>query len=262
MAAGRAKSYAEAKAEVLGRRAKTIRFLKADSGIIEFKKFNPYHDRLGRFASANGAAAIFRSMADFMRPGGQFDLEAAKEDYRKFLQSVPEKNRMYLEQAMETVDFQEVNHPDVVFGYSEKRDAILYNPKNPAFAAYDSRVVLTHELGHRIDYTMFIESRENQEFSRAIQGGEKVVLTRAQEFVTFCEQQDEDGFLSDIFSAVCKDKTRFPFWHDESYWSEPGNRQKETFANLFALEAYRDTEKLELLETNLPELIEAYRKMF
>lgn len=66
-----AKSYAEAKKDVekrsprqraakriLGGGAekpvKNICFLKADGGIIEFKKFNPYHDRRGRFASADG----------------------------------------------------------------------------------------------------------------------------------------------------------------------------------------------------------------
>lgn len=60
-----AKSYGEAKEalerqgaaseEKLQNPAKKIVFLKRDGGIIEFEKFNPYHDRRGRFASAGGA---------------------------------------------------------------------------------------------------------------------------------------------------------------------------------------------------------------
>lgn len=35
-----------------------ITFHKSDGGTIEFVKFNPYHDRLGRFTSANAAASM------------------------------------------------------------------------------------------------------------------------------------------------------------------------------------------------------------
>ncbi len=59
-----AKSYGEAKEAVERRRAasgvlqksaKKIVFLKQDGSIIEFKKFNPYHDpKNGRFASGGG----------------------------------------------------------------------------------------------------------------------------------------------------------------------------------------------------------------
>lgn len=58
-----AKSYAEAKEalerqgaaseEKLQSSAKKIVFLKRDGGIIEFEKFNPYHDQLGRFSTGN-----------------------------------------------------------------------------------------------------------------------------------------------------------------------------------------------------------------
>lgn len=33
-------------------------FRKSDGGAVEFEKFNPYHDRRGRFTSANAAASF------------------------------------------------------------------------------------------------------------------------------------------------------------------------------------------------------------
>lgn len=235
----------------------TVCFRKPDGSIIEFRKFNPYHDRLGRFASADGAG-ISRSMVGFVR-SGRFDLAAAKADYRKFLQSVPEKNRIYLEQALKTVGFREVDLPDVVFGYSEKRDAILYNPQNPAFAAYDSRVALTHELAHRIDH-YFVHSSEQAEFGKTIQKAKALFERNPEQWVEFCKKNDEEGFLSDIMSAICRDEYEFAVGHPASYWN-PKTQVQETFANLFALETYEDGEKLAMLRTSFPELMKAFESL-
>lgn len=242
----------------MGKLVKTIRFLKADGGIIEFKKFNPYHDRLGRFASANGAAGAFRTMGDFVQ-NGKFNLRAAKADYRKFLQSVPERNRIYLEQALETVGFRQVNRPEIVFGYVPDKDEIWYNSDDPSFPDYDLRVVLTHELGHRIDH-YFVKAEEQKEFIAAIQQAKARFDRKPEQWVRFCEKNDEEGFLSDIMSAICEGNYEFPTGHPASYWNSKTQAQ-ETFANLFGLEAYHDSEKIALLRNRFPELMKAFESL-
>lgn len=208
-----------------------------------------------------GKVEVFRSMSEFQDSDGKFDLEAAKKDFRKFLQSVPEKNKIYLEAAMDGVEFQKDKHPKLVFGYEPKQDVIFYNPNHPAFKNYDFRVTLTHELGHRIDYKMFVESWENQSFSSAISKAKSIMEENLPRFIEFTKH-DTEGFLSDILSALCEDDYRFDMFHEKSYWMKPGNKEKDIFANLFSLETFRDDKKMMFLKNNFPELLEAYNRFF
>ena len=76
-------------------------------------------------------------MQDYLKPDGSFDLEAAKTDYEKFLQTVPERNRMYLQQAAAAVEYEQRQLRRSPFGYYAKEDLILYDPTHPAFAGHD-----------------------------------------------------------------------------------------------------------------------------
>ena len=69
---------------------------------------------------------------------------------------------------------------------------------------------------------------------------------------------DSEGFISDIFSAICDGKDKFSANHPPEYWAKPGNKEREIFANLFSLETFRDTKKWTFLEKNFPALIRAY----
>ena len=218
----------------------------------------------------DGLLKAFQPMKNYRRKDGSFDLETAKEDYRKFLQTVPDEYRMYLEQALDAVTYEEIDNldesdnSDFVFGYVKKykgkKDLFLYNPSNPSFYDYDFRVVATHELGHRID-SFFVSSEEMEDFFRVIQEGKDMVLTHEKEFVSFCHDYDKEGYLSDILSAICKDEVRFPFYHEKKYWENPRSQQKEIFANIFSLHAFEDNEKISFLEHYFPRLIDIYQKM-
>ena len=48
---------------------------------------------------------------------------------------------------------------------------------------------------------------------------------------------------------------------DTFNWQVPGKREKEVFANLFALDALQDTEKLRYLREHFPELMQVYEEM-
>ena len=196
----------------------------------------------------------------YMQSDGSFDLDTALEDYESFLQNAPEKNKMYLKQAMETVEYRQTKLKASVFGYSEKADAIVFDPSHPAFANYDFRSANTHELGHRID-KQFVQSWENEAFSKAIKEAGKTLDANPELFVQFCEKNDTDGFLSDILSALCEGRYEFPVYHDKKYWEKSGNKEKECFTNLFSLETYKDAKKLEFLNEHFSRLMNAFEKL-
>ena len=206
-------------------------------------------------------AEIFQPMGRYIKHGGSFDLDAAKADYEKFLQSVPEQNRMYLQQAMDGVEYKQTKRQDVVFAYSSGQDTILFNPNHPSFSNYDLYTVMTHELAHRIDSTMFIESWTNKEFSRAIANARGIITADAEKFIEF-SKKDEDGFLSDIFSAICEDDYRFRYYHDKTYWKRPGNKEKEIFANFFSFEIFSSKSQWEIFVENFSEIFNAYSNLW
>lgn len=89
---------------------------------------------------------------------------------------------------------------------------------------------------------------------------EEVFARAPQKYLEYCRENDEEGVLSDIFSAICEDEYRLRFWHKKEYWQKEGNKEREIFANLFSLEAFGDTDKLNFLEEDFPEILEIYRQ--
>ena len=205
---------------------------------------------------------IFQPVADYKRQDGSFDIEAAKEDYRKFLQSVPEKYRIYLEQSLDAVEYREdVNDKNLIFGYNrgknQDKDEFLYNPTHSDFYRYDFRLVATHELGHRID-RFFVQSEDHADFKNAIQKVASVIDKKPEFFIQYCQDNDNDGFLSDIMSGLCKDKYEFPANHGKDYWEDPNKQMREIFTNLFALHVYEDKSKQNFLKEFFPDLLRCF----
>lgn len=201
--------------------------------------------------------SIFSRMSEFRREDGTFDLSKAKDRYASFLTSVPEKNRLYLQQSFEAVEYEAHALSGVPFGYLPRTDKIYYDTSDSAFWHSDFIGVNTHELAHRID-VMFVRSWENEGFSKAIRDAKSVIDADPQKFIDFCEQNDQDGFLSDIFDAVCESEYRFYAGHGTDYWAISGNREKETFANLYSLQAFQDEAKLAFLSANFKGIMDAF----
>ena len=199
----------------------------------------------------------FQRMANYRKKDGSFDLEKAKEGFRKFLQSAPERNKMYLEQAMDSVGYESRQLSGGAFGYLEKTDTIYYDPGRDEFFDFDFAIINTHELSHRID-AQFIQSWEQKAFGEAIKDAKAIFDRNPKKYLEYCEQNDREGFLSDIFSAVCEGEIEFPMNHSREYWSVQGNREKEIFANLFSLESLSEKEKLTFLQKDFPKLWKTY----
>lgn len=203
---------------------------------------------------------FFQPMVKYKKADGSFDINAAKNDYRIFLQSVPEKNRLYLQQSMDAVDYQRRDLATGAFSYSAADDAVFYNPDRVELFDYDFHIVNTHELAHRID-RFFVKSWTNSDFSKAVSEARNVVAADPDRFIKYCRDFDDDGLLSDILSAVCEDDYRFPFYHEKEYWQQPEKKELEVFANLFSLEVMEDSGKLDFIAKNFSGLLNAYQNL-
>ncbi len=219
--------------------------------------FNEWRGKFVRKDAEADLIEMFRPMGDYIHPDGSFDWETAKVDYEDFLQTVPKKNRMYLQQAFSGVEYEQRHLKRSPFGYYEKDDVILYDPQHPRFADFSFEIVNTHELAHRIDHMMFIHSWESADFSNAIVNARSVINTNPEKFLAFANS-DPDGFFSDILSAISEHDYDFHIGHDKPYWLEPGNKEREIFANLFSMEALKQKERLAFLQDNFPDIMAAY----
>lgn len=222
-----------------------------------------YKDWEKAFVSSRGKTGlvqVFQTMARYLDSKGVFDIEAAKADYRESLQTIPEDNRIYLEQSLDAVEYVEEKLPESPFGYLARTDTIYFDPSKGEFFDLDFTIINTHELAHRID-SQFIRSWENKEFQKAVQKAKEGFEKKAEEYIQFCEEQDEDGFLSDILSAICEAEYELDFGHSPEYWRMTGNKEKEIFANLFSLESLADTKKLAFLREFFPELMNCYQQI-
>lgn len=206
----------------------------------------------GRIAAAPDMDKMGGVAAD-----GTFDLEMAKREYKKFLTTVPERNRIYLEQSFSAVEYQEAKMPGVAFGYSYAEDKILYNPANPDFRRIDFATVNTHELSHRVD-RMFVQSETDEAFCRSIRDAENIITRNPEPFVQYCWTHDDRGFLSDILDAISSGRYDLPARHGQEYWLRPGAKAREIFANIYSLQAFGDWETLVFLTEHFPEIMQYF----
>jgi hypothetical protein len=167
---------------------------------------------------------------------------------------------MELETAYRTADFVESTDPKVVFRYDKDGDRILYNPNNPSFDRYSYPQAITHELGHRVDVLDF-HSHKNQKFVDAIEDAYETALSHADLLEDYSFDKDEDGFVSDIISAISKGKIITRAGHPEGYWKNRGAPAREAFANLFSLSAFGQDKHIDFLKEWFPKIVEAYQNM-
>lgn len=244
----------------------TARDVNAKDGGEGSGNFN-HEGRPGKIGGSGGGGSSSklssRSMPakKYVTSDGKMDVDALRKDYDEFTQEMDEGCRTYLKQSMESVEFRASKLPDgAQFGYSPSKDALYYDPSQPSLKDMDLSVVATHELAHRID-SQFVHVAENEDFRQMVSASKQIIDAEPEKFQQFCIENDEEGFLSDICSAVCEGQYDFDYGHSTQYWKLFGNKEKEIFANYYSLVAFRDIQKLDFLQQNLPEVYESCEKM-
>lgn len=196
----------------------------------------------------------------YVTSDGKMDVDTLRKDYDEFTQEMDEGCRTYLKQSMDSVEFKSAKlTEDSPFGYSPSLDAFCYDTSRKSFYDIDLSVVTTHELAHRID-SQFVHVAENEEFRQKVAASKQLIDNDPEKFQRFC-QTDTEGFVSDICSAVCEGNYWFAYGHSKQYWKQEGIKESEIFANYYSLVAFRDIQKLDFLQQNLPEVYESCEKM-
>lgn len=197
---------------------------------------------------------------DVIDANGWFDKTEALEKYKKFLISVPEENRMYLEYYADNTDFLQDLASKYPAAYSPRRDAVIYNDSLSDFWLYDFEEVITHELAHRADHLWF-RSVENEEFSKAISAASKMIRepNKLDTFVSEYVAEMKNSCFSDIISALFVEKHRLiPAGHSARYWAIIGNKEREIFAELFTLQSLRNHRTLQIIKNEFPDIYKIY----
>lgn len=225
-----------------------------------WKEYNIINIDDSDFGSITSDAILhFKTNQKYITKDGEFNIEDAKNDYRDFIESVPDRIRTVLQYAFDTTPLVETSNINVVFAYFPKKEAIAYNPREEIFAESKFGIAITHELGHRID-DLFQFTENNAALREAVDVAARTIENNRSKFVDYSWENDEDGFLSDIFSAIDMSDI-YAAGHKEGYWQRPGIREAEIYANLFSLEAVGDQKKLQYLREHFPEIMQEYDKM-
>lgn len=193
---------------------------------------------------------------------GVLDLKSARREYDDFLNnSVPKSHMKLLKQYSYPAKYVTTDNENILMGYSPSNDVFVYNPRNKQLADYDLNMSLTHEIAHRIDNKLF-KSDKQQAFSKAVSNYKDTVDYQAiADKIMQSDSLKHNAPIQDIMSAVSEGAITLPVGHDPDYWKKTGKKQKEIFANLFTLECFRDTDGLEFVKNELPDIYDIYISM-
>lgn len=193
---------------------------------------------------------------NYITSDGRLDVQKLQDDYQAFTQQMDAPCQAYLQTMMQAVEFKSAKLPESSpFGYSPSKDAFYYDISRKSFHDIDLSIVITHELAHRID-NQFVNVAENEEFRQKVSDSKQLIDSDPERFQKFCIENDEEGFLSDICSAVCEGDYEFEYGHLPSSWKQEGVKEREIFANYYSLVAFKDNQKLDFLKDNLPEIFD------
>ena len=191
---------------------------------------------------------------NYITSDGRLDVQKLQDDYQTFTQQMDAPCQAYLQTMMQAVEFKSAKLPESSpFGYSPSKDAFYYDISRKSFHDIDLSIVTTHELSHRID-KLFLNVENDTNFVEKVKGAKQTIDSDPKKFQQFCIDNDKEGFLSDICSAVSEGRYRFPQEHSEEYWKRKGIKESEIFANFYSLVAFKDTQKLDFLREKLPEI--------
>lgn len=193
---------------------------------------------------------------NYITSDGRLDVQKLQDDYQTFTQQMDAPCQAYLQTMMQAVEFKSAKLPESSpFGYSPSKDAFYCDISRKSFHDIDLSIVITHELAHRID-NQFVNVAENEEFRQKVSDSKQLIDSDPERFQKFCIENDEEGFLSDICSAVCEGDYEFEYGHLPSSWKQEGVKEREIFANYYSLVAFKDNQKLDFLKDNLPEIFD------
>ena len=158
--------------------------------------------------------------------------------------------------------------------YSPNTDRISINKENVKLTGMTNEEVLTHELGHKIDYNLpqdyelfskidiLVKERLTVSYStgfiNSIEKTSKIIMENEDKFRNYAKILKDNGAISDIFSALTGNRIVGNFGHGNDYWAKEGKVEAETFANLFSIHAINDNTAINFIETEFEDLLNEF----
>lgn len=188
----------------------------------------------------------------------------AQKDFKSVLKNSKGERKHINKMSLyaENTEYKEQTKVDIPFLYSEKFDAIYYNPKVSNIKDYDLNYVQAHELTHRMDILEY-KSYENKAFTKAIEKSKKTVSKNAnkiQQYFVEGGKYENDFAMSDIISALSYNEIDVPIGHGNDYWDDERNVSLEVFANISAIDVL-ETESKKEFNAILKDLYSAYKEI-
>ena len=170
--------------------------------------------------------------------------------------------------------------------YSEHKENLfgILLDLEPNYAYYDSQnkilhfhnmknaLIVSHEFGHHVDFSMGNASSHNNIFMNAVKqamdnlkgkGKHKTELREKLENTMSDPKTYYDESLSDIFCALVRANKRYKkLWgcagHDVAYYEDNQTVRAEIFANLFSIYSQNDSLAISHLQNTFPDIITAF----
>ena len=198
-----------------------------------------------------------------VQDGEVFNPETAVDSLLKRLENSPGMvdNIIAVRYYAEHTDFVQTDKMRGPIAYDPDADVICYNPNVPLPSGADRDGILIHELTHQAD-NLWYKITQNPAWTTAIQKVEDSILTKENVVSTWFSSEGKyygDAFLSDIVSALSKGKIDTLFSHSRKYWERPGNREREIFANITALDILIGIDNIPA-ELGLKPLLELFKE--
>jgi len=163
------------------------------------------------------------------------DIEPLLENY-KLNHKVKKLFNNYLTEENVIID----NENSKPMYYSMDKNKIVINPKHNEFQYYDLQKGLTHEIIHMIDIRDNIKIKDIDGYIRRARLD---ILSNKDTYKTIFnnERYANNMELSDVFSAITENKIKGYYKHDNEYWLNSLNIEREIKANI--LTAYLTNNK-------------------
>ena len=194
----------------------------------------------GERRNQTAASLLAAPRGHLVQDGEVFNPETAVDSLLKRLENSPgmADNIAVLRYYASHVEFKAFPEMDGSVAYGPNTDTIRYNPGVPLPEGVDRDGIFVHELAHQAD-RWYYNTVHNPTWAAAIQQAEVAVLENAKIIQSWFDaggKYEHDAFFSDIVSAVSRGRIGTIYSHDDSYWAITGNREREIFANLSALD--------------------------
>lgn len=242
-----------------------IRLRRLNEKYREFSKAARLPEQRERLRVLNQSPLLTTaSDGKITKPGEIFHPESAVNSLQKRLEKTPgmSDNINVLRYYARSTDFVKDTTINGPIGYDPQNDVIRFNPNIPLPDGIDRDGILAHELAHRAD-ALFYKASINPYWQDAVRKAEDLIKGHESEIEALFSETGKyrnDGFLSDIISALSLNTIDVPYFHPMNYWVDPLNQAREVFANLAAIDVLSGGDSLSTIK-ELSGLAKAFKKI-